>query len=476
MTIPFRSRLPGGWPEDAPPRSILFSLAPYGCSGEDRESLGSYITRLCEAHGMTRGTLTSTIIGPAAQMLLGVQSARMTRDIGRADYNVNVSSLTEQSNPWTHILNYLTHRNNLQVCTLLPLRNLVSAFVLLSDKQRFCPGCHEDDALAERERYDRLLWSIAAVKACPLHRLQLLNRSRAKPRTVSNGEGNTSSHEAETPRKVTKEAKHTPASDFEVESSRLIAELLDDAVAFADVGYSASSQSAFLIHAIDVLFQGTAAHFAAHLGVSKSQMHGWVNGKVRMSFPRLMLTAYCCGCGCGCAIADILLGNRVMLSLRPAPHGHRRRLIKHCRRGALRPREDLRAELDTLIHSGHATNATEAAQTIGVSMKYLRKKFPQHHGFLVRHGRELVYSARNRATATFDQIYLREHNALFQAGVYPLRRRVVERMQGKTRIGGRSEVQSAQRKAHAQTGIHFSRLGSGRMATSPNRGQSERRV
>lgn len=472
MTFPFRNRLPGGWPEDAPPRSILFSLVPYGCSGEDRESLGSYIARLCEAHGMTRWSLANTIIGPAAEILLQVSGARMARDIGRAGYNVNASSLTEQAYQWAHTLNHLTHRSNLQLCTLLPLKNLVSGFVLLSDKPRFCPACYEDDTMAGRDRYDRLLWSIDAVTACPLHRLQLLNRSQARPRSAFNGGGGASAHEAGPPRRGTRAAAHVPASDCEVESSRLIAELLDDAVVFSDAGYSASAQSAFLTHAIDVLFHGTSAHFAAHLGVSKSQMHGWANGKVRMSFPRLVLTAYCCGC----AIADILLGNRVMLSLRPAPHSQRRRLVKHGRKGARRSKHDLRAELDTLIRSGRATNATDAARAMDLSMKYFRKTFPDQHGFLVRHGRELFDSRRSQATEAFDQMYLSEHNALCEAGIYPSRRRVVERMQGQIRIGRRHEVQRAQRKAHAQTGVKLAAQRSGRIVARPDIGRKERRV
>jgi hypothetical protein len=90
MMSPFRRKLPGGWPEDAPPRSILYSLSPHGCSGEDRESLGSYLDRLCEGYDMTRWTLTNTIVGALTEELLKVSAARMCRDIGRAAYHLNV--------------------------------------------------------------------------------------------------------------------------------------------------------------------------------------------------------------------------------------------------------------------------------------------------------------------------------------------------------------------------------------------------
>lgn len=472
MTSPFRGRLPGGWPEDAPPRSILASLAPYGCSGEDRESLGSYLNRLCEAHDMTRWSLTNTIVGPAAEELLHVSGARMSRDIGRAAYNLNVSSLTEHANHWAQTLNYLTHRNNLQLCTLLPLKSLVSEFVLLSEKERFCPGCHEADARLDRDCYERLLWSIDAAKACPLHRLQLVSRPQAKRRRTSKRGNESLPHEAAAQYKIGEAPIHIPASDFEVETSRLIAELLDDAVYFSNAGYSATAQSVFLTHAINLLFDERSARFAAHLGISKSQVHGWVKGSVQMSFPRLVQTAYCCGC----AIADILLGNRVMLSLRPAPSEQRRRLIQRGGTGAQRPKEDLRAELDALICSGRAINAAEAARAVGISLKYLKKNFPEQQEFLVGHGRELSESLRREATETFNSMYLSEHNALRAAGVYPSRRRVVARLRGKIGLGTRQRVQKAYLEAFAATGVKIAGSSRGRMMARPDLGREGRGV
>ncbi|MGT2469325.1 TniQ family protein [Paraburkholderia terrae] len=454
MKSPFRTLLPGGWPEDAPPRSILFSLAPYGCSGEDRENLGSYLTRLSDSHGMARWTLTNRIIGPAAEELFGISSDRMARDIGRADYSVKVSSTTEQAYQWAHTLNRLTLRTNLQLCTLLPLKELVSPFLLLSDKRRFCPSCYKDDVQKERDCYDRLLWSIDAVTACPLHRLKLVNRPKLKRRPFVFGPANAPSVEVAANTKFMESAALLPASDYEVESARLIAELLDDAVVFPDAGYSASAQSAFLTHAVDTLFNGKSARFAAHLRVNKSQVHGWVKGQIRMSLPRLALVAYCCGC----AIADILLGNKVMLSIRPAPQCQNRRLIASGGDGAKRPRDDLRRELDELIRDGRVTNATEAARALGVSSKFLRENFPGEQALLVQSGRELVKARRKEAMVAFDQVYLSEHRALCDAGVYPARRLVIERMRGKVKsLGRRKNTERAQRKAHAATGVMIAR-------------------
>ncbi|ACD18262.1 TniQ family protein [Paraburkholderia phytofirmans] len=454
MKSPFRTPLPGGWPEDAPPRSILFSLAPYGCSGEDRENLGNYLSRLSSAHGMARWTLTKRIIGPAAEDLFGISSDRMARDVGRADYSSSISSHTEQAHQWAHTLNALTLRNNLQLCTLLPLRQLVSGFKLLSSKRRFCPICFKDDAREGRDRYDRLLWSIDAVNACPLHQVRLVDLPKVKRKPVFNGRAELPSAAVEADLKSLKSAASIPASDYEVASAQLIAELLDDAAVFPNAGYTASAQSAFLAHAVDTLFNGKSAYLAAHLRVGKSQVHGWVKGQIRMSLPRLALAAYCCSC----AIADILLGNKVMLSLRPAPKCQDRRLVASGRDGAKRSRDDLYKELDELLRAGQTKNATDAAKQINVSLKFLRKTFPTEHALLVQRGSELVKATRSDASGTLERVYLEEHKALYAAGIYPARRRVAERMRGKIKtLGRRQDVQRAQRKAHAETGVMISR-------------------
>ena len=95
---------------------------------------------------------------------------------------------------------------------------------------------------------------------------------------------------------------------------------------------------------------------------------------------------------------------------------------------------------------------------LGVSSKFLRANFPGEQALLVQGGRELVKARRKEATVTFDQVYLNEHIALCSAGVYPARRRVLERMRGKVKtLGPRKNAERAQRKAHAATGVKIAR-------------------
>ena len=165
-----------------------------------------------------------------------------------------------------------------------------------------------------------------------------------------------------------------------------------------------------------------------------------------------------------------------MLSLRRMPDGQRHRLTQRRGTGARRPKEVLRAELDALISSGRATNVSQASVAVGISLKFLRKHFPEQHKFLVRLGRELSESARREATETFNKMYLSEANALCAEGVYPSRRRVLGRLKGKVMLGRFQRVQNAHHGALAATGV--SNLGSTgrRMTTRPGLGLENRGV
>ncbi|CAG9226007.1 conserved hypothetical protein [Paraburkholderia sabiae] len=450
MTGLFPRRLPAGWPDDAPPRSTLFSLPLYGCCGEDRECLGSYVGKLSAAHSLARGTLTKRVIGPTAHSLFGVSIARMTKDIGNADYVTELSGLSDQARTWSDTLNHLTLRTNLQLGTLLPLRNLVSPYKLMCESKRYCPACYEADAKSGRRRYRRLLWLIDVVQACPIHNLRLVESSEARP--APHDEQTSTADFGE--ERTTAAATHKPATEYEMNAARLVAELLDDAVVFPTMGYSASGQSAYLTHAVDTLFDGMAMNLAAHLRVSKSQVHGWITGKIRMSLPRLVLTAYCCGS----SVADILLGNRVMLSARPAPVCQSPWLTSAPRSSTRRTDDELKNELTGMVATGQARDATDASRMLGVSLKYFKKSFPAEHALLVQRGKESRRLGRSAINDRLDEAFLVEHKALCDARVYPSRRKVIARLRGKLqKKSSFRDIQRAQKRAHAITGVPLAR-------------------
>jgi len=444
-TFPFQ-RLPGGWPADAPQRSILSGASPYGLSsGATRESLGGFYSRLCNAHDIGRWTMTHRVLGPIAQKLLQVDTLRMARDVGRANYVARLSGITEVTEQWVEVLEYATLYSFLQVCTLLPIKGLVPNLKLLANNSRFCPDCYAEDVRKGRQQYERLIWLLAPVYACPVHGVRLEEQPSGNRGTRS--KSTDTGFAPASPQRMT---RGQAANGFDVDIARLIADLLDDAIVLSDIGHSESAQSEFLRHASNTLFDGKSAHFAAYLGIGKSLMHEWMHGGATMSLHRLALIAYCCGC----AITDIVSGNKVVLSLKAPPSIERGGLLNRRSAAGRKTDAEMREELKRALRTGAATDGTRMAEALGTSPKYLRANFPEEYALIVTSGAERRRAETMKRTSYVVEEFCRAHDALVRAGRYPARRLVQQNMRGRTaRSAGWREYQAAQREAHSRSGI-----------------------
>lgn len=74
---------------------------------------------------------------------------------------------------WATWLAELTGAAPLDQMTLTPWRLLVSNECLTARQDRWCPKCFKDDLKSARQPYLRLLWDIAEVGVCPVHKVEL---------------------------------------------------------------------------------------------------------------------------------------------------------------------------------------------------------------------------------------------------------------------------------------------------------------
>ncbi|MEM5448884.1 TniQ family protein [Paraburkholderia guartelaensis] len=437
--------LPSGWPEDYPPRSALFELIPLGCDGGDYEDLASAFRRLSARHGILPWTLAFRAVAP-----LAVGSDETVRDnFADTCYSLAVAGVQDVAQRWATALNRLTLREDLELRTLLPLRGVVPAFLLISQVERFCPVCYLDDERAKREKYNRLLWAVGCVKACPIHGslLEPVPRSKrfgARPRQfgfqlpgVSRVDGSSLASET-----------FEPASEEDVQIARLVVDLLNDVNEHPEVFSKATAPTAFFRHAADVLFGGTPALFAEYLGVSKGSLSEWMDGSIRTSLPHLVRIAHCCGC----SLADVILGNKVMLKKVPQPSvrptfGHKRQ------DGARRPRDELIAEFERIVESGEVGNAKEAADRLQVSEKFLRMLSSELAGQLVQRGKESRSQAKaSRIEGAFEEVW-KSFSMLRAANARTSRRAVLKHVFDRTGLTfPRHELAAHMSKAHQLVG------------------------
>jgi hypothetical protein len=395
--------VPGGWPDGAPPRAAFFGLTPAGHDGESFESLSSYFRRLSGRHGILPRSLAYRTVVP----LFSIATRHNHKALSASCYGLGMDGLSRLSAEWVGALERLMLRADLHLRTLLPLRNCVPTFALISQRERCCPRCYEEDLQLGRQIYNRLLWSVGCVDACPRHGILLqvvpAPKRKLKPPFWLPGSGYDL---GEIPRH--------PATEQQVQSARLVAQLLDDVHRFPTLLLKCRSAGTFLQHAVDTLFDGKSAHFAKHLGICKSELHGWMNSKNRPTLARLTLIAFCCGCD----ISDVLRGNKVRLRKvnRTSPTT---RLTKKTRAGAARPTEELQEDLKKLVDANMQITLRAAARLLDVSERYLRRIAPEVTKLLVAKGREARHTKSVRTSEQRFEYFQQAFQQLTRNNEYP---------------------------------------------------------
>lgn len=152
-------------PPTVPTRSRLYSLEPIGIGTLDVESLESYTARLAWLHGVTPGLLMTREI--ASVVALGPRQ-KTGGQLSLFDPQT-ITGTGASAERWINALELLTLRSDLSYLTLRPWRDVLPSAGLNRRSKVWCPHCFEEDV----EPYDRLLWRIAVVAACPKHRVLL---------------------------------------------------------------------------------------------------------------------------------------------------------------------------------------------------------------------------------------------------------------------------------------------------------------
>ncbi len=434
---------PTDWPEEFPPRSYLHNLEPRGFDGATREDLRSYFVRLCIEVNLPPWSVALKLVAP----LVSARRAINARTFANDWRTSSMCGLSQTAVDWSRALNQLTARDDLQLLTLLHVHPVLSVFLLSSKRVRYCPQCYASDIGGGGACYNRLLWTVDAVRACPLHRVRLMESctcglpSGAGRNYLHLGRCSYCAHDLST-------CISKPADAREVDAARRVAEFLDAALYFSELQPQKGGVAQFLNHAIATLASGASAHFATAVGASKSSMHGWQNGGVVPSFPVLLRLAQYCDVG----IADILLGNRSVMTPIQAFRMERKPTIS--RTTGTRPpsHAEVSKKLEELVAAGEADCVSRTASTIGVSDKFLRKQFPEVVQKIADTGRSLRSSAAEARRARRRNAFLQEHRRLTLTGARPSRRAVLRKLREDGIRIGRVEASNFHRLARGQLG------------------------
>lgn len=148
------------------PRSLL-APRPGPMTGSTREALNSVFRRICEKNQLTvANVLSQLILVPQDITKDGLR--RMSDGL----YLVNRGGIESQK--LIAKMESLTTLKGLQSLTLQQLAGLKGVGTLsLSRYRKWCGHCFDSDLESELGPYERLLWSIDLVEACPNHKVKL---------------------------------------------------------------------------------------------------------------------------------------------------------------------------------------------------------------------------------------------------------------------------------------------------------------
>lgn len=153
---------------EMPPRSRLYSLQMHGSCGATQESLFDYAQRLSAKHHVSPRRMFTEVYLPE------IGRAQLVGAPGILDAKVvsTVNGTGDVALDFVRGLQRLTGRSDLAAGTLLSWRELVQAKRAFSASRRWCPCCLVDQGELEHYSFS-LLWSLAPVTVCPIHKIQL---------------------------------------------------------------------------------------------------------------------------------------------------------------------------------------------------------------------------------------------------------------------------------------------------------------
>lgn len=150
-----------------PSRSILLAPSLGPLTGSNREGLHSIFRRTCEKNQLTVNDVLSGLVLPS----LGQKQDHLTRMSTAVNLINRGCAISARI---AAVLQELTGLSDLSTATLQELVSLQGVGTLATSKYRkWCPNCWAYDIDTESGPYDRLLWSIDAVQACPFHHVRL---------------------------------------------------------------------------------------------------------------------------------------------------------------------------------------------------------------------------------------------------------------------------------------------------------------
>lgn len=148
--------------------SQYFSITPMGIGTDQIECLSSYLSRMADAHGVTRYQLVSHLRAWWKQRR--GKTLPRCEELAWNGYGPNVHIALQTLRDATG--------QDLTDCTLSRLKGTCSGNCISSIRHTryWCPVCYQEDVRSDLPVYDRLVWQLQISERCSIHKHRLLNK------------------------------------------------------------------------------------------------------------------------------------------------------------------------------------------------------------------------------------------------------------------------------------------------------------
>ena len=427
-------------------RVPLCGPQPLGVGTPLIESLTSFVGRLAIAHHVPSSAIFDGPVRPLVSE--GVVRERLHLSAHLASGAIVYDGLGKPAEDLVYALTRLTGLSDMALHTLLPWRGLLPprhSGALHWGRKRWCAWCFADWRADGRELWEPLLWRIAAVRRCPVHRTPLSETCPkcAAPQGLVQeiayfGSCRRCDHDLEVgDRRVGNESMarldHFVA-EWEWWTSLAVGQMLACQLTMSNWANDRGFPS-LLNHAAGRDMFGSVRRLVRYVGVDRGSLEAWMKGRrrpsldsflavsMRLRFHPLIVAIYPREGG-GSAGLPWEGAEPPWPPIRPKPRRHRRSIP----RGPEfwdRVAEQLAAILDG--PEPWRRTLTEVAESFGVSPGTVKRRFPAQC-VRIQNIREAYKKHRS------EQLFIQRREDLraavsefVQEGRYPAMQRVFER-------------------------------------------------
>lgn len=271
-----------------PARSRLFSLPLRGRGTGQVESLTGYIGRLADAHSVT----PSTLLHRALEWYADGKPERVG-EWCQPKHLKFVHSINAHGTGvgWVRVLEAQTCQPDLVAATVHAWANHVPVRRLLRRHHAWCPCCFRSD----EHCYDRLLWALAPVTVCPVHKVRLVDCCPECGSTVS------LVHPRATPgacprcgASLAEGDVHAECSPYEIWVANELADMLANQPSLPAAATGATAANAIAACASAAGLDDAAA-FGRAVGVSRITAWYWLAGKAHPDLSHALRVCFALG-------------------------------------------------------------------------------------------------------------------------------------------------------------------------------------